>query len=99
MEEAIAIEKLRNSVEIATKKLLVINDEERINQDKDYEEQVYARRESFLNAMIYHELVSNNSFPFNDVHMECYILEETLMKLGIFIYRIFSGIGSSKNFT
>ncbi len=71
MEESIAIEKIRNSVEIATKKLILINDEERISQDKDYEEHVYARRGSFLNAMIYHELVSNNSFAFNDVHMEC----------------------------
>ena len=71
MEEAIAIEKIRNAVEIAAKRLIVINDEERINQNKDYEERVYLRRESFLNAMIYHELVSNNSFAFNDVHMEC----------------------------
>ena len=71
MEESIAIEKIRNSVEIATKKLILINVEERISQDKDYEEHVYARRGSFLNAMIYHELVSNNSFAFNDVHMEC----------------------------
>ena len=71
MEEAIAIEKIRNAVEIATKKLIVINDEEKINQNKDYEDQVYSRRESFLNAMVYHELVSNNYFSFNDVHMEC----------------------------
>ncbi len=71
MEEAIAIEKIRNAVEIAAKKLIVINDEEKINQNKDYEEQVYLRRESFLNGMIYHELVSNNSFAFSDVHMEC----------------------------
>ena len=71
MEEAIAIEKIRNAVEIAAKKLIVINDEEKINQNKDYEEQVYLRRESFLNAMIYHELVSNNSFAFSNLHMEC----------------------------
>jgi hypothetical protein len=70
MEEAIAIEKIRNAVEIATKKLIVINDEEKINQNKDYEEQVYSSHKSFLNAMIYHELVSNNCFVFNDVHME-----------------------------
>ncbi len=71
MEEAIAIEEIRNAVEIATKKLIIINDEEAINQSKEYDLQVYSRHESFLNAMIYHELLSNNYFPLNDVHMEC----------------------------
>ena len=70
MEEATAIEKIRNAVEIATKKLIVINDEEKINQGKEYDQQVYSRRECFLNAMRYHELVSNNCFSINDVHME-----------------------------
>ena len=76
MEEAIAIEKIRNAVEIATKKLIVINDEEKINQNKEYNEQIYSRQENFLNAMIYHELVSNNYFSFNDVHIECPYPEE-----------------------
>ena len=71
MEEATAIEKIRNAVEIATKKLIIVNDEEKLNDENEYDKQVYSRRGSFLNAMIYHELVSNNCFSFNDIHMEC----------------------------
>ena len=71
MEEATAIDKIRNAVEIATKKLIIVNNEEKLNDENEYDKQVYSRRGSFLNAMIYHELVSNNCFSFNDVHMEC----------------------------
>lgn len=71
MEEAVAIEKIRNAVEIATKKLIIINDEEKVDDSMEYNENMYSRHKSFLNAMIYHELISNNYFSFNDVHMEC----------------------------
>ena len=71
MEDAIAIEKIRNAVEIATKKLIIVNNEEKLNDENEYDRQVFLRRGSFLNAMIYHEPVSNNYFSINDVHMEC----------------------------
>ncbi len=65
-----AIEKIRNAVEVATKKIILLNDQDKIDENKENANYVYIQHENFLNAMIYHELVSNGYFPFNDVYME-----------------------------
>ena len=62
-----AIEKIRNAVEIATKKIIMIDDQDKINES--YNSKKFPH-EIFLNAMIYHELISSSNFPFNDVYME-----------------------------
>ena len=56
MEEAIAIEKMRNAVEIATKKIILLDEEDNINESYNSKRFPY---EIFLNAMIYHELISS----------------------------------------
>ena len=71
-----AIEKIRNAVEIATKKIILINDEAKIEENKENDNYVYYQHENFLNAMIYHELVSSGYFPFNDINMESLYPEE-----------------------
>ena len=67
MEEQMAIEKIRNAVEIATKKIIIMDDQDKINESYNSKRYPY---EIFLNAMIYHELISSSNFPFNDVYME-----------------------------
>ena len=67
MEEEMAIEKIRNAVEIATKKIIMMDDQDKINES--YNSKKFPH-EIFLNAMIYHELISSSNFPFNDVYME-----------------------------
>jgi hypothetical protein len=66
MEEKMAIEKIRNAVEIATKKIILLNDQDKINDGiKDF-----WQNEHHLNAMIYHEMISGGYFSFNDIRME-----------------------------
>ena len=66
MEEKMAIEKIRNAVEIATKKIILLNDQNNINEGvKDF-----WQNEHHLNAMIYHEMISGGYFSFNDIIME-----------------------------
>jgi hypothetical protein len=67
MEEEMAIEKIRNAVEIATKKIIMMHDQDKINESYNSKRFPY---EIFLNAMIYHELISSSNFPLNDVYME-----------------------------
>ncbi|WMT51837.1 MAG: hypothetical protein RE471_02910 [Ferroplasma sp.] len=70
MEEKMAIEKIRNAVEIATKKIIVINDQNIMAENKENSNSRNFQHENFLNAMIYHELVSDSYFSFNDIYME-----------------------------
>lgn len=66
MEEKMAIEKIRNAVEIATKKIILLNEQNKINEGvKDF-----LQKEYHLNAMIYHEMISGGYFSFNDIIME-----------------------------
>jgi hypothetical protein len=76
MEEKMAIEKIRNAVEIATKKIILMNDKDKTEQNKENDNFVYYQHENFLNAMIYHELVSDSYFPFDDVYMEALYPQE-----------------------
>ena len=66
MEEAIAIEKIRNAVEIATKKIILLNVQDNINEGIKY----LSQHEHQLNAMIYHEMLLGGYFSFNDIIME-----------------------------
>ena len=66
MEEKMAIEKIRNAVEIATKKIILLNDQDKINECLKY----FSQNEHQLNAMIYHEMISGGYFSFNDVSIE-----------------------------
>ena len=66
MEEKMAIEKIRNAVEIATKKIILLKDQNNINEGIKY----FSQNEHHLNAMIYHELLLGGYFSFNDIIME-----------------------------
>lgn len=66
MEEKMAIEKIRNAVEIATKKIILLNDQDNINEGIKY----FIQNEHQLNAMIYHEMLIGGYFSFNDIIME-----------------------------
>ncbi|MFG1391170.1 hypothetical protein [Acidiplasma aeolicum] len=66
MEEKMAIEKIRNAVEIATKKIILLNDQDNINEGVKY----FSQNEHQLNAMIYHEMLLGGYFSFNDIRME-----------------------------
>ncbi|WP_298274924.1 hypothetical protein [Ferroplasma sp.] len=66
MEEKMAIEKIRNAVEIATKKIILLDDEYNINENLGG----IIQHEHHLNAMIYHEMISSGYFSFNDIIME-----------------------------
>ncbi len=61
-----AIEKIRNAVEIATKKIILLNDQDNINEGVKY----FSQNEHQLNAMIYHEMLLGGYFSFNDIRME-----------------------------
>ncbi len=61
-----AIEKIRNAVEIATKKIILLNDQDNINEGIKY----FIQNEHQLNAMIYHEMLIGGYFSFNDIIME-----------------------------
>ena len=66
MEEQMAIQKIRNAVEIATKKIILLDDEDNINENVGG----IIQNEHHLNAMIYHEMISGGYFSFNDIIME-----------------------------
>lgn len=61
-----AIEKIRNAVEIATKKIILLNEQNNINEGIKY----FSQNEHQLNAMIYHEMLLGGYFSFNDIVME-----------------------------